>query len=184
MNKPLNKLMINLPAEPPLSSVGVVDSIDILGCTAPLGPFHIDGPYEATLLARNLDPRTSPVAALRESNAEALRATPRACIMDSLINHVPLQGTATIPSGCRDENGVVMHYEESTDMMHEDRTDGGPLRRWNHTVRLSIHSLPYFACITYMSGRLFDRRTMPTTSTEKAIRLIPSKRLKMPGRKQ
>jgi len=73
-----------------------IDSLDI----SPLGPaYHHEGPYDATLLSRNTNPKSSPVEAVRRSNAEALRATPRENIRDALDKHVPLQGTAIIPPG-------------------------------------------------------------------------------------
>lgn len=65
---------------------------------------------------------------------EAIRATPREFIADSLNKHVPLQGTALIPSGARDMSGDVMEYEEGADLMREKDAAGGAYRRWNDMV--------------------------------------------------
>jgi len=61
---------------------------------------------------------------------EALRATPREFIQDSLRLHVPLQGTAIIPSGGVDMSGNVMTYREGADLMRESDAPGGPYRRY------------------------------------------------------
>jgi hypothetical protein len=112
----------------------VTDTIDALGASSPFGPFHVDGPYEATLRSRNLNPKYSPVEAVRNSNMEALRATPQEYIQDSLTKHVPLQGTAMIPPGERDMRGNVMDYEEGSDMMRDNCPGGGAYKRWDHVV--------------------------------------------------
>jgi hypothetical protein len=79
------------------------------------------------LLARNLSPQTSPIAAVQSTNAEALRATPHEIIKDSLTRHRPLDGVAVIPPGQRDISGRSMDYEEGTDMMI---ANGGNYKRW------------------------------------------------------
>ena len=99
-----------------------IDSLDNTGFS-----YHHGGPYDATLLARNLSPQISPVAAVHNTNAEALRATPQEVIKDSLNRHRPLDGVAVIPPGERDISGRAMEYEEGTDMMI---ADGGNYKRW------------------------------------------------------
>ncbi|SPO02259.1 uncharacterized protein DNG_04932 [Cephalotrichum gorgonifer] len=106
------------------------DPIDVLDATGPGGFYHHPGPYDATLLSRNLNPKYSPVAAVRDSNMKALRATPRDFITDSLTKHVPLQGTASIPPGGRDLHGDVMDYEDGADLMREEGAPGGAYKRW------------------------------------------------------
>ncbi|KAI1288919.1 hypothetical protein F5Y03DRAFT_72069 [Xylaria venustula] len=104
-----------------------IDSLDNVG-----GIYHHDGPYDATLASRNRDPRYAPVAAVREGNREALRATPAVNVVDAVTRHVPLQGTATIPPGEVDYNGNVMDYEEGADVMREPDAAGGAYRRYDH----------------------------------------------------
>jgi hypothetical protein len=115
----------------------LVDSLDntVMGMV-----YHHGGPYDATLLARNTDYLSSPVAAVSETNAEALKATPKECIRDSLRNHVPLQGTAVIPPGTRDFSGCEMRYEEGSDLMREDG-EGGAYKRWPGIVSDFRHKI-------------------------------------------
>ncbi|KAI1342831.1 hypothetical protein F5Y15DRAFT_269972 [Xylariaceae sp. FL0016] len=115
----------NLPAADP------IDVLDNVG----IGPsYHHDGPYDATLASRNagVGPRYAPVDAVRETNAEALKATPRDHVEDSLRKHVPLAGTASVPPGMRDLSGQVMDYEEGADLMREPDAEGGAYKRWDH----------------------------------------------------
>ncbi|KAM3440571.1 hypothetical protein MY4824_002019 [Beauveria thailandica] len=105
------------------------DTIDLLDTIGPT--YHHDGPYDATLASRNVNPRYAPVEAVRDSNMAALRATPREFIQDALIHHRPLQGTATIPSGGVDASGNVLVYEEGADLMREPDAPGGAYRRYD-----------------------------------------------------
>ncbi|KAH0593879.1 hypothetical protein MHUMG1_08201 [Metarhizium humberi] len=109
-----------------ISETDTIDALDTIG-----GAYHHGGPYDATLRSRNLNKKYSPVAAVQDSNMEAIRATPRENIMDSLIKHVPLQGTASIPSGARDMRGRIMYYEEGADLMREPDAAGGAYKRWD-----------------------------------------------------
>jgi hypothetical protein len=101
------------------------DTIDRLG-TVVGTPYHLDGPYEATLAARQI-PGRAPVDALKESNAATLAATPAASIRDCLEHHYPLQGTAMFPPGA----GGLAEYEEY-DVMVRD----GNYKRWDHIVSI------------------------------------------------
>ncbi len=94
-----------------------------------------EGPYDATLISRNTNTKNSPVDAVRETNAEAIRATPREYIKDSLTKHVPLQGTAVVPPGMPGPDGRNMQYEEGADLMREPDAPGGAYKRWDHVVR-------------------------------------------------
>ncbi|KAG8411584.1 hypothetical protein J3458_015645 [Metarhizium acridum] len=109
-----------------ISDTDTIDALDTIG-----GAYHHGGPYDATLRSRNLNKKYSPVAAVQDSNMEAIRATPREHIMDSLIKHVPLQGTASIPSGLPDMRGRIMDYEEGADLMREPDAEGGAYKRWD-----------------------------------------------------
>lgn len=100
-----------------------------------VGGFHHDGPYEATLLARNTSSVNSPVEAVSTTNEEALRATPREMIRDSVEKHRPLDGVAMVPPGKEDRYGNVYNYEEGTDMMIENSPEGGAYKRWPGVVR-------------------------------------------------
>ncbi|TEY67254.1 hypothetical protein BOTCAL_0128g00140 [Botryotinia calthae] len=112
------------------------DTIDSLDRTAIGGAYHHGGPYDATLMARNTSYKNSPVAAVAETNAEALRATPRENIQDSLDRHIPLSGTAAIPPGMPGPDGRIMNYEEGADLMREPDAAGGAYKRWDHVKYL------------------------------------------------
>jgi hypothetical protein len=113
-----------------LPGADLIDSLDRSMGTA----YHHEGPYDATLISRNTNYKSSPVEAVKESNAEALRATPRENIRDALDKHVPLQGTAVIPSGMAGLDGKPMQYEEGTDLMRETNAGGGAYKRWPDMV--------------------------------------------------
>jgi len=81
--------------------------------------------------ARNTNPFTSPVAAVLETNTLAIQATPAEYLRDSLTKHVPLQGTAAVPSGMKDLSGRTMEYEEGADLMREADAPGGAYKRWD-----------------------------------------------------
>lgn len=108
----------------------MIDSLD----NSIFGSYHHEGPYDATLLARNTSYNSSPLAAVRDSNNEALKATPRENIQDSLTKHVPLQGTAVIPPGAVSWDGRRMDYEEGADLMREEDAPGGAYKRWDFIV--------------------------------------------------
>ncbi|EXJ78348.1 hypothetical protein A1O3_09509 [Capronia epimyces CBS 606.96] len=103
----------------------IVDNLDHSGGTA----WHHGGPYDATLFARN-NSANSPLAALADSNAEALKATPRERIIDSVVRHRPLDGVAAYPPGYQDPMGNVYHYAEGDNMMIENSPGGGAYKRW------------------------------------------------------
>ena len=56
--------------------------------------YHHEGPYDATLLARNTSWKSSPLAAVSDTIDEALKATPRENVLDAVNRHRPLDGTA------------------------------------------------------------------------------------------
>jgi len=97
-----------------------IDRLDVTG-----GMYHHDGPYDAALLARNTSFMSSPLEALSTSNEEALKATPREKIIDSIEKHRPLDGVAMVPPGLTDELGRRYDYQEGADLMVEDG-----YRRW------------------------------------------------------
>ena len=106
-----------------------IDSLDTSGRT-----YHHDGPYDATLLARNMSLVYSPVEAVRRSNEEALKATPREKINDSVEKHRPLDGVAMVAPGRKDRDGRTYHYEEGSDLMIEE----GNYKRWPGVVWLGM----------------------------------------------
>ncbi|CAJ2500098.1 Uu.00g029510.m01.CDS01 [Anthostomella pinea] len=112
-----------------LTGTDLIDSLDNIGIG---GAYHHEGPYDATLASRNKDERFAPVAAVKTTNMEALRATPYEHIQDSLRKHMPLQGTSTIPPGMPDLRGLPMEYEEGVDVMRESDAYGGALGRYEH----------------------------------------------------
>lgn len=101
----------------------VIDRLDGAG----FARYHHEGPYDAASVARNQDLKFSPVAAVRDSNEEALRATPKENIVDAVTRHRPLEGVANIPPGMPDRFGRVLNYEEGADLQREP---GGDYRRW------------------------------------------------------
>lgn len=102
-----------------------IDNLDNTGDTA----WHHGGPYDAALFARN-NSTNSPLAALADSNAEALKATPKEKIIDSVQRHRPLDGVAVYPPGGVDRMGNVYDYQEGDNMMIEGGPVGSAYKRW------------------------------------------------------
>lgn len=98
------------------------DTIDILDSVG--GGYHHEGPFDATLLARNTVPANSPIEAVRSTNIETLKATPREMIRDSIESHRPLDGVASVPPGVPDRNGRIYQYEETNERWHHNRWPG------------------------------------------------------------
>ena len=105
------------------------DTIDNLDLTGGGGAYHHGGPYDATLFARN-NTSNSPVAALADSNAEALKATPKEKIIDSVRGHRPLDGVAAYAPGNTDRYGNIYDYKEGENMMIDGGPEGGAYKRW------------------------------------------------------
>lgn len=112
------------------------DPIDLLDHTGPVPevPYHHDGPYDPTMKSRNVNKKYSPVEAVKDTNMEALKATPAEYLKDALDKHVPLQGIAVVPPGKKDMSGRKMKYNEGADLMRERDAPGGPYKRWDHIV--------------------------------------------------
>lgn len=102
-----------------------VDKLDDIG-----GKYHHDGPFDASLLARNTEYMTSPVEAVSDTNEEALKATPREKVVDSIERHRPLDGVSIVPPGMTDSTGRTFDYKEGADLMVEE----GNFRRWPDVV--------------------------------------------------
>ncbi|KAF2830982.1 hypothetical protein CC86DRAFT_366474 [Ophiobolus disseminans] len=102
----------------------VIDRLDAAG----FARYHHEGPYDAASIARNnKHVKYPPIEAVRESNEEALKATPRENIINAITKHRPLEGVANQPPGMPDRFGRVLHYEEGADLQREP---GGDYRRW------------------------------------------------------
>ncbi|PGH16376.1 hypothetical protein AJ80_05226 [Polytolypa hystricis UAMH7299] len=101
----------------------VIDRLD----TTPGGYYHHEGPFDAASREKNMSKKRSPLYAVRGSTAEALKATPREKIVDSIQKQRPIDGVAFYPPGTTDRNGHTYDYEEGYNMMTEDR---GNFRRW------------------------------------------------------
>ncbi|KAK3341331.1 hypothetical protein B0T25DRAFT_558028 [Lasiosphaeria hispida] len=108
-----------------------IDSLDHSGPN-PNVAYHHGGPFDPTMKARNANKMYSPVEAVRDTNLEALKATPEIYLKDSLTKHVPLQGTAIVAPGMRDMLGRTMDYQEGADLMRESDAPGGAYKRWDH----------------------------------------------------
>jgi len=107
------------------SSIPKADVIDRLGNVWGDNAFHHEGPFDATLASRQV-PGYSPIEAVRESTMAALKATPKANIIDSLEHHYPLQGTAIVPPGTKiNENEEMPWYEQ-----YDIETRDGDYKRW------------------------------------------------------
>ena len=81
--------------------------------------YHHEGPYDAACAERNNCSQSSPVAALRDSNAEILKATPQYKVDDCLHRHRPLDGVAFYSPGVTDPEGNTYRYSEGSNMMTE-----------------------------------------------------------------
>jgi len=136
------------------------DSIDTLDNIS--GAYHHEGPYDATLLAKNLSLKNSPVEAVSMSNEEALKATPKEIVHDSIQKHRPLDGVAVIPPGASDRFGRTYEYQEGTDMMIEGQPEGGAYKRWPGVVSFSSRN-PSFIHYTIDLGRTTDMRPRNTS---------------------
>ncbi|KAF2858791.1 hypothetical protein K470DRAFT_118919 [Piedraia hortae CBS 480.64] len=106
------------------------DTIDRLDPAIGGIPYHHEGPFDAATLGRNVDPKTSPLAALETSNQEALKATPAEKIRDAVEGHRPLEGVAAVPPGVPDQFGRTYDYEEGTDLMREGGPNDAGYKRW------------------------------------------------------
>ncbi|KAN0072214.1 hypothetical protein V8E54_009943 [Elaphomyces granulatus] len=85
--------------------------------------YHHEGPYDAVCADRNNCSKFSPVAALSDSNAEILKATPPYKIEDCLYGHHPLDGVAFYRApGVTDPEGNTYQYPEGSNMMTETDT--------------------------------------------------------------
>ncbi|KAL1794725.1 hypothetical protein ACET3X_006541 [Alternaria dauci] len=141
----------------------VIDRLD----KASFGQYHHEGPYDAASIARNRDTKYSPLAAVKDSNEEALKATPRENIIDSVQRHRPLEGVAVIPPGMTDRFGRVLDYEEGADLQREP---GGDYRRWPgveyHPDDLKGKGEPSFT----IEKALKDHKRLGDTGTEMTSR--------------
>lgn len=117
------------------------DKIDVLDVTG--GMYHHEGPYDATYAARNKNFQYSPLEAVSATNEEALKATPREKIQDSIDKHVPLDGVAYVPPGVEDRDGNVYNYEEGDNMMI---AQGGNYKRWPGVVSFPLVGRCLDAC--------------------------------------
>lgn len=97
------------------TSIDIIDRLDDAG----VFQYHHEGPYDAACTDKNRHGRLSPVDALKESNAEALRATPHEKIRDCIDSHRPLDGVAFYPPGHTDDNGYSYDYEEGPNMVND-----------------------------------------------------------------
>lgn len=132
----------------------VIDRLDHAG----FARYHHEGPYDAASIARNnKNVKYPPIEAVRASNEEALKATPRENVIDAITKHRPIEGVANQPPGIPDRFGRTLNYEEGADLQREP---GGDYRRWPGQARLDPH-LPF----TFTNVL---RPTTPTTSKAKA----------------
>lgn len=147
------------------------DSIDKLDQASLLGAYHHEGPYDAASLARNNSWTNAPVAALAETTREALRATPRENIQDSIERHRPLDGVSSIPPGEKDRFGRTYHYREGAeeDVMRAVNAGGGAYKRYTDIV---CGLYVFVQCDTFADC---TRTTFPKISRAKASRRTPSR---------
>lgn len=110
------------------------DTVDKLDPSIGGRAYHHEGPYDAALLARNSSFESAPIAALKTTNEEAIKATPAENIKDALERHKPLDGVAQVPPGMPDRFGRTYNYEEGADLMREENNDGPGYKRWPDKV--------------------------------------------------
>lgn len=110
------------------------DQIDRLDIMPNDVAYHHEGPFDAALLSRNRDVKSSPLAALAESNREALKATPPENIKDALERHRPLDGVAYLPPGVPDRMGRTLDYEEGDNELIEGVDKAGGPHKWPGVV--------------------------------------------------
>jgi len=122
--------------------------------------YHHEGPFDAALLARNSSYDSSPIAALKTSNEETIKATPEEKVRDAIEKHKPLEGVADIPSGQMDRFGRTYNYEEGADLQHEPTEDGPGLGRWGgqdyHPEDLKGKGEPHFSLDRAMRAHKID----------------------------
>jgi hypothetical protein len=85
------------------------DMIDRLDVTTG-SKYHHEGPYDATLIARNTSWESSPLAAVTDTTEEALKATPRENVLDAVSRHRPLDGVAVCNSPHRQFPSSIADY--------------------------------------------------------------------------
>ena len=144
------------------------DSIDRLAAVE--GSYHHhSGPYDPVSLARNQKHADSPIKALSQTNAEALKATPNEKVIDSIKRHRPLDGVAMTAPGMPGPDGRIMQYEEGSNMMVEN---GGNYKRWDGRVSKSFYLVDF-------EWRILNkhRNTTLMISKARASHPIVSKRL-------
>lgn len=112
-------------------SIPGADMIDRLDPAIGGVAYHHEGPYDAALMARNRNEKNAPLGALKDSNQEALKATPKENIKDALERHKPLDGVAVVPPGQPDRFGRRYEYEEGADLMHEGSSGDAGYKHWN-----------------------------------------------------
>ena len=157
------------------------DSIDQLDLTG--AGYHHEGPFDATYLARNTSYTNSPLEALAQSNEEAIKATPRERIIDSIERHRPLDGVATYPPGEEDPSGHVYNYEPGENLMIEGNPEGGAYKRWPGIVSLLLfhcwltHLSVPLQLDTFSTDNCIYSNTFPKILKEKASHHTQSKRL-------
>lgn len=114
----------------------IIDKLDMMPNNV---PYHHEGPFDAALMARNRDSKSSPIAALAETNREALKATAPENIKDALEQHRPLDGVAVVPPGVPDRMGRRLDYEEGDNELIEGVDKAGGPHRWPGVVS-SLHT--------------------------------------------
>ncbi|KAK4444080.1 protein pal1 [Podospora aff. communis PSN243] len=148
------------------------DPIDLLDHTGPLpdAVYHHEGPFDPAMKSKNTNKMYSPVEAVKDTNIEALKATPVEFLKDSLDKHVPLQGTAIVPPGMKDMAGRTMEYEEGADLMREKDAAGGAYKRWDHIPYkdedLKGKGEPSFTIEKDNKGKQVNRKPLPANGQE------------------
>jgi len=101
--------------------VDVIDNLDTVGGSK----YHHEGPFDATYYTRNTSFNSSPLEAVAWTNEEALKATPKERVLDSVRGKKPLDGVATYPPGATDRLGNKYNYEEGANLQVEDGYNDG-----------------------------------------------------------
>ena len=157
-------------------SIPGADSIDRLDPAIGGRSYHHEGPYDAALMSRNRDAKKGPLGALKTTNDEALKATPRENIKDAVERHKPLDGVAAVPPGQADRFGRTYNYKEGADLMREATTTDAGYKRWPGKVCSEVSCMA--ECVTNPSFRTMTQKTSKASPSQCSLSIALLRRIR------